>query len=171
MDPSEQRVYVGPNSTNAPVTTPSPAVINAARPRQIRDCGEHREDGGEDDGAEDESRRVLDPDRFEGELTDAAPEEQVLDDREARDRNTQTAAECLQQHRSNVRKHVNNKDPAPSQALRVRDGDEVRVEHVDHPRGGELRGERDRRERDRKERQHEVLRRPGAAVHRWTKRR
>jgi hypothetical protein len=41
------------------------ACEQGARPRQISDGREGREDRGENDGTKDESRRVLDPDRFE----------------------------------------------------------------------------------------------------------
>jgi hypothetical protein len=52
--------------------------------REIGDGGERREEKREHDRREDEPRRVVDTDRLERELADPAPEEDVLDDRQAR---------------------------------------------------------------------------------------
>ena len=76
-------------------------------------------------------------------LADPTPLEEVFDDREAGDRDPESTAERLEEGRSHVRKDVDRQDPAHPETLRLRRGDEIGIEHVDHPRRCELGGERD----------------------------
>jgi hypothetical protein len=80
--------------------------------REVSQRRERREQGRKHDRTENESSGVVNTDSFECELAAATPVEEVLDDREARHRYPQSAAEGLQQRGPNVGQNMDPQDPA-----------------------------------------------------------
>lgn len=82
--PRQCRPRLPPGRPSIPDRSSPCRAIQGARTRQIRERRKHREEGRQDNRAEDEGCRVVDADGLERELTEPTPEEQELNDRKAR---------------------------------------------------------------------------------------
>src|SRR5207302_6812428 len=93
----------GARRSGDPLARARLSAIQRARTREIGDRREGGEERHEHDGREHEHGRVADGNGLDGELPDATPVEEELDDREARDGYAKSAAERLEEHRPRVR--------------------------------------------------------------------